>query len=144
MIFMAGCIYTVSIIVGGQDIHLTVRLLVGLATAASGAMLLILSIASFRRNATTVDPVNPDRAQTLVMSGVFRMTRNPMYVAMSLWLISVCMIVDSLAGLIFVPVFVINLTRNQIRREEAVMANLFGNAYQTYRRTTPRWLWRKG
>ena len=63
-----------------------------------------------------------------------------MYVAMALWLIAVCMITDSLLGLMLVPFFVINLTFNQIRMEEAAMEDLFGQDYQEYLGRTPRWL----
>ncbi|MDC0136640.1 isoprenylcysteine carboxylmethyltransferase family protein [Sulfitobacter sp.] len=140
MLFLSGLIYILSIIAGPQEFPFAVRCTVALTSGVTAAILLVLSIASFRKHKTTVDPLHPEQAQTLVTTGVFRITRNPMYVAMALWLIAVCMIADSLLGLMLVPLFVINLTFNQIRMEEAAMEDLFGQDYQEYLGRTPRWL----
>lgn len=144
MVVIAGLIYALSTISGLPGISNPVRFVIGLSAGALGALLLSLSIASFRRNKTTVDPLNPNKAQKLVTAGVFGITRNPMYVAMALFLISVCMITNSLLGLMLVPMFVINLSFNQIRFEEKAMTDLFGHDYLIYRGRTPRWVLRKG
>ncbi len=140
MIIAVGLILVMAVIIDEPEVHVAVRVVVGTATGVAGAILMVLATTRFRRAATTVDPVNPAKTEALVTSGVFGHTRNPMYVAMALWLVMVCMVAQSMVGLLVVPLFVLSLTRNQIRREEAALTKLFGEDYIEYQRTTPRWL----
>ena len=84
MLFVSGLIYILSIIAGPHEIPFAVRYTVALTSGVTGAIVLVLAIASFRKHKTTVDPLHPEQAQTLFTTGVFRITRNPMYVAMAL------------------------------------------------------------
>ncbi|MCJ0764233.1 methyltransferase family protein [Variovorax terrae] len=117
-----------------------VRLGAALAVALIGAVFSVGGAMAFRRAHTTVNPLEPRKASALVTSGVYRVTRNPMYVgllfvliAWSVWLASPLV----LAGpLVFVPY----ITRFQIRPEERVLAELFGADYAGYLRRVRRWL----
>ena len=98
------------------------------------------AFAAFARAKTTIDPVHIDRASSLVTSGVYRFTRNPMYVGLTSLLLSWASYLASpwlLLGPLF---FVLFMTRFQILPEERMMAAKFGAAYTDYWRSVRRWL----
>ena len=89
---------------------------------------------------TTVDPTVPEKASTLINQGVYRLTRNPMYVGFACFLIGWAgYLADPLAFLL-VPVFIWYLTQFQIKPEEQALSQLFGEEYQHYCQQVRRWL----
>jgi protein-S-isoprenylcysteine O-methyltransferase Ste14 len=119
---------------------------VGLRPAAVGILLVGLGIAArgvivFARHRTTVHPSHPDRASAVVTGDVFSRTRNPMYVGLTLALLSFAVWRGSLAGaVIVVPLFVIYMTEFQIKPEERALTEKFGAPYVAYLQTVRRWL----
>lgn len=112
-----------------------------LATALSSIGLVgVLGIAEFRKSKTTIDPVRIANASALVTSGVFRITRNPMYVGLTALLLAWGVVLDAPATLAFPFVFAAFLNRFQIIPEERAMTNRFGEAYLVYCRRVRRWL----
>lgn len=105
----------------------------GLAAAVAGAL-------AFRRARTTLNPLRPDRATALVAGGIFRCTRNPMYLGDLLVLLGWGVYLGSLPALILSLLFVIWIDRWQIPAEEAALEARFGEAYATYRRRVRRWI----
>ncbi|WOJ95190.1 isoprenylcysteine carboxylmethyltransferase family protein [Congregibacter variabilis] len=105
----------------------------------AGVAIALLGVAAFRRAKTTVDPRYPEQATALVISGVYRRTRNPMYLGMLLVLVALGLYLGS--GLSFVvPVaFAAYMTRFQIIPEERFMAQSFGDAYTRYQQSVRRW-----
>jgi protein-S-isoprenylcysteine O-methyltransferase Ste14 len=104
------------------------------------ALVAPLGIIEFRRSKTTIDPINIDKASTLVTTGVFGLTRNPMYLGMTCLLIAWGLYL-SVPWLWGVPLlFVLFITRFQILPEERVMAAKFGPAYESYRARVRRWI----
>lgn len=94
----------------------------------------------FARAKTTINPVRIDAASSLVTSGVFSYTRNPMYLGMALVLIGVALFLNRPVTLLGPVVFVLFITRFQIMPEERVMAQKFGAAFTAYCGKTRRWL----
>ncbi len=118
------------------------------AIMATAALILFMTagafafpaILAFRRARTTINPVRVDAASTLVTSGVFNMSRNPMYVSMALLL---CAWAAFLAAPLTVlgPIgFVAFIDRFQIRPEERALLAKFGRSYEDYRKRVRRWL----
>lgn len=107
-----------------------------LAAGALGAT----AIGAFARARTTIDPVHVDNASSLVVDGAFRITRNPMYLAMALLLSAIAVALSSLWLLAGPVIFVLFTTRFQIAPEERAMAARFGDAYAQYRERVRRWL----
>jgi len=105
----------------------------------AGAVTGLAGVAAFRRNRTTVDPVHPDRASQLVTTGIYRHTRNPMYLGLLLGLAAWSVVLGNVASLIVLPVFVLWITRFQIVPEERVMVAGFGEAYIDYAARVRRW-----
>lgn len=116
------------------------RPLAAYALVAAGIGVAVAGVLAFRRHRTTVDPSRPDKASTLVTSGIYAVTRNPMYVGMALTVAGIGLRTGSLIALSLAPVFVVALTKFQIEPEEAAMRRLFGEAFDAYAARVPRWL----
>jgi len=98
------------------------------------------ALLGFRRAKTTVNPLKPEASSALVTGGIYRWTRNPMYLAMLLVLIGWAYIVSNLTALVMLPLFVSTLNRLQIEPEERALHARFGAEFETYRRKVRRWL----
>lgn len=107
--------------------------LVGVAVAAFG-------VAQFVRAKTTVNPLKPGGVSALVTSGVYRFTRNPMYVGMLFILAGVALAFSHPAAFAVLPAFLIYMNRFQISPEEAALSRTFGPHYAAYRQRVRRWL----
>lgn len=99
-----------------------------------------LAIVSFRKAKTTVNPLKPDTASFLVNEGVYRYTRNPMYVGMVLFLVAWCLYLGSLLNVLVIVFFVIYMTYFQIIPEERALEKIFGQAYADYKTKVRRWV----
>ena len=98
------------------------------------------AVRAFIRAKTTIDPVRIDRASTIVTTGAFSVTRNPMYVAMTLLLLSWAAYLATAWSLLGPVLFVLFITRFQIIPEERAMAAKFGAAYLAYKGRVHRWI----
>lgn len=123
-------------------VHFTIpfRSIISGACGALGLMVALLGFWAFRRAKTTVSPVNPEKASSLVTGGIYRYTRNPMYVGLTALLVSWAIRL-SVPWVFLGPVaFVLFTTRFQIIPEERVMSSKFGRGYDQYRNRVRRWL----
>ena len=93
----------------------------------------------FRKLGTNPRPGT--RASVLVTKGVFRYTRNPMYLGLTTMLIGVSILLGSFSPLIVIPVVFLILHTQFVLREEKWMEEWFGESYLEYKSKTPRWLW---
>jgi protein-S-isoprenylcysteine O-methyltransferase Ste14 len=114
---------------------MAVGMLVLIGLAFDGAALL-----AFRAAHTTINPLKPERASALVTGGVYWLTRNPMYVGMALFLTAWVVYLSALLPVAGVAVFVAYITHFQIRPEEQVLSELFGEDYARYAARVRRWL----
>ncbi|MCK3654671.1 hypothetical protein A4G19_02480 [Pasteurellaceae bacterium Macca] len=114
---------------------------VGLACLL-GFVCAISSIYAFYRANTTVNPHDPNKTSTLVTTGIYRVTRNPMYMALLYFLVAFSFWQTSLLGLFVVLGVKIYLTRYQIMPEERILAAKFPKEYAQYQQRVPRWFWK--
>lgn len=106
----------------------------------SGFVLLVFAVGAFIRENTTVNPLDPESAETLVTSGLFRFSRNPMYLGM-LFVLTACMILLGAWSSMFAPVlFIWAMTEFQIKPEEHALELKFGEQFVHYRSRTRRWI----
>ncbi|MEX0662962.1 MAG: isoprenylcysteine carboxylmethyltransferase family protein [Balneolaceae bacterium] len=108
--------------------------------AACGVIFCVAGILSFKRAKTTVDPLHPESASSLVTSGIYKISRNPIYVGFALLLFAWAVYLASPGSLIGVLLFVIYMDRFQIVPEERVLMKLFGDNYEQYQANVRRWL----
>jgi len=104
----------------------------------AGLAIAVVAAGTFRRRGTTVKPF--EESSALVTTGIFRLSRNPMYLGMVLVLTGVSFLLGSLVALVPALALAIFLRRRFISVEEAMLAEKFGEAFQTYRGRTRRWL----
>lgn len=116
------------------------RVVAAAVLALAAPLLVIAGGFRFRSAGTTVSPVRPDRASKLVTGGIYRHTRNPMYLGMALMLCAWAVYLGAALAWLGPPVFVIYITRFQIVPEERALTRLFGDSYVEYRRRVRRWL----
>ncbi|MEZ5479760.1 MAG: isoprenylcysteine carboxylmethyltransferase family protein [Thiolinea sp.] len=113
---------------------------VGWLLMGGGFLLDLGSLGMFLRARTTPNPMRPGRASQLVVSGMYRYTRNPMYLGMLLVLTGWALHLGSLTPWLVLPLFVWVLTVQQIIPEEQVLAEKFGQSYREYQQRVRRWL----
>ena len=111
-----------------------------LVVAAIGAAFDVAGILAFRRAKTTVNPMKPEKSAALVCTGVYRITRNPMYVGMVFILLAWAVYLASPWALFGPLVFAVYITRFQIKPEERVLAARFGAEFASYLARVRRWL----
>ncbi len=116
------------------------RVGVAVALASVGLTLGVTAMLSFLREKTTMNPTKPGAASSLVTGGVFRFTRNPMYLSLLLYLLAWTSYLSNWLALLFVPVFVLYINELQIKPEERALSALFGAEYASYKARVRRWL----
>lgn len=112
----------------------------GAVVALAGIALDALGLVAFLRAKTTVNPLAPSASSTIVQSGVYRHTRNPMYLGMLLVLLGFALYLAHPVPFLLLPVFPAYLTRFQIIPEERILAAKFGAEYSAYASRVRRWL----
>ena len=116
------------------------RSLFAMAVVSAGAAIAGIGIVSFRRAKTTVNPMKPDSSSALVVSGIYRLTRNPMYLGFWLILFGWAIFLSNLLAFLLLPVFIWYMNRFQIEPEEQALTSLFGQAFLSYRSRVRRWI----
>jgi len=94
----------------------------------------------FGRASTTVDPTRPQSASALVTTGIYGLTRNPMYVSLTALLLAWAVWLGAAMALLGPVTFALFLTRFQIMPEERALQAKFGDSYTAYRQRVRRWL----
>jgi protein-S-isoprenylcysteine O-methyltransferase Ste14 len=111
----------------------------------TGAALVVLGAAStlwaamfFGKVGTPVKPF--EQSTVLVTAGLYRITRNPMYLGLVLALIGVALLLGSASPFLIIPVFVWWIRRRFVLREETFLEAIFGQEYRSYKTRVRRWL----
>ena len=136
----AGLMWAVAWALPGLALELPAAPWIGASLAAAGLLVEMAGVLEFLRRKTTVNPMRPERASALVTGGVYRWTRNPMYLGWLPILTGWAIYLQHPPALAGVPLFALYLTRFQIIPEERAMEAKFGDAFRAYRRRVRRWL----
>lgn len=110
----------------------------GWGIVAAGIALLIWGQRQFVANKTNIRPDKP--ASTVICSGPYRFTRNPLYLAFLILQTGIGILMANLWIVLFVPLTMIAITLYVIPREEAYMERAFGDDYLALKATVRRWL----
>ena len=133
-IWLIGWLYPVPIgFISYTDI-------IGLLICIVGVAISVAGVVTFRNAETTIDPRYPDKTTHLVVSGIYKYSRNPMYLGFLIILIAAVFYFNSLCSLLIIPLFVLSMNLFQIIPEEKVLSNKFGDSFAEYRTKTRRWL----
>ncbi len=104
-----------------------------------GVLVILISVIQFFITKTTVDPLNPKKTSNLVTNGVYKFTRNPMYLGMLLFLLAFGLKLGNAFNTLIAAGFVSYMNRFQIKPEEEVLREMFGKEYNIYCKLTRRW-----
>lgn len=105
-----------------------------------GLLIEILSVFRFFRAKTTINPLKPERSQKLVTTGLYRYSRNPMYLGMLTILLGFALWLGNPIALLMLTFFVWYISTFQIKPEEAVLLELFQDEYKAYQQRVRRWI----
>ena len=137
-LFFGCCIYF------SKDFFLVVNIqalsLLSYLLFLSGFGILIMAARSFKEHSTTINPIKIETASSLVVSGIFNYSRNPMYLGMVLILLGLSLQFNTIGGLIFTALFILFITNFQIKPEEKAMQKIFGEEFVNYKNKVRRWL----
>jgi protein-S-isoprenylcysteine O-methyltransferase Ste14 len=123
--------------IGGFGAYRMLSIYAGGVLAIVGAIVVILASSLFRRVGTNVKPWQP--ATALVTSGLYRRTRNPMYLGMSLLYAGLALLFNSIIALLLLFVVIPIVQTQVIAREERYLEARFGDDYRAYRARVRRW-----
>ena len=118
----------------------SLQLPLALTLLATGLLLMLAAAGQFIAAKTTINPLRPARASTLITTGVFAISRNPIYLADLLLLAALATWLGNVLNAALLALFVWTINRYQIAPEERALATLFGEAYAAYRARVRRWL----
>lgn len=125
----------------GTPLDNTAGLVFGVVLAVAGMVVGGAGVHQFRRAATTVNPHLIHQASNVVYSGVYRFTRNPMYLGLAAVVGAWCFALGTVVGCaVAVGIFVVSINRFQIIPEERMLSDKFGVVYTQYCDNTRRWL----
>ena len=122
------------------DLELRYAGFLAIAMAVSGLAVGISGIRAFRRQSTTVNPIRPDEASSVVSGSVYRYTRNPMYVGLACCVLAWGVYLRNVAALLCIVIFIAYMTRFQIKPEERALQEKFGDEYTSFTSRVRRWL----
>ena len=105
-----------------------------------GGTIIVFGIAAFRKAETTVTPLHPDKASSLVNMGIYQYTRNPMYFGLLLILFSIGFYLQNLASMFVLPIYVWFISKYQIIPEEEALQKVFRDDYKDYQDRVRRWI----
>lgn len=100
----------------------------------------LLSLREFYYAKTTINPSSFEKTTHLITTGVFRISRNPMYVSLWLLLLSWFLYLGNSVGMLGLVLFVWIMNSSQIRKEERALLEKFGEEYHCYCQRVKRWL----
>jgi len=139
-VLIGGAMWFVARQSASPQLSLMVRLAASVAIALVGGTIALAAELEYRRARTTINPFKPERTTALITSGMYRFTRNPIYVGLTLILLGWAAFLCSAWALLGPVAFVLYIDRLQIAPEERALAAKFGAAYTEYTARVRRWL----
>lgn len=139
-IITAAAIFGVSKIAPALKFSLSGSTVLGIGLGIIGLSSGIMGVMQFKKAQTTPNPKEIDKATSLVTSGIYQYTRNPMYLGLVLMLLGWALYLSHFLAFILIPLFMMYITRFQIQPEEQMMTQKFGQNYQAYLEKVRRWI----
>ena len=140
VIITAAAMYGVSKMVPALTFSLNGSTALAVGLGVMGLSLGVMGVTQFRIAQTTPNPQALEKVSSLVTSGIYRYSRNPMYLGLVLILLGWAFYLSHFLAFVLLPVFILYMTRFQIQPEEQMMARKFGKTYQAYLNKVRRWI----
>jgi protein-S-isoprenylcysteine O-methyltransferase Ste14 len=140
VLFMAALMWLVSWVLPSFGLVFPARDLFAVSFAVAGVVTTLLGIASFRQARTTVNPMKPESSSSLVVTGIYKLTRNPMYLGFLSVLLGWAIFLSNSLSFLLLPAFIFYMNRFQIEPEERALTSLFGQEFVAYKSRVRRWI----
>ncbi|WP_201565257.1 isoprenylcysteine carboxylmethyltransferase family protein [Psychrobacter sp. CMS30] len=140
VIITAAAMYGVSKMVPALTFSLNGSTALAVGLGVIGMSLGVMGVTQFKKAQTTPNPQALEKVSSLVTSGIYRYSRNPMYLGLVLILLGWAFYLSHFLAFVLLPVFILYMTRFQIQPEEQMMARKFGKTYQAYLNKVRRWI----
>ena len=137
---IAALMWAVDRVLPSGRIAFDLREPLALVLLAAGLLLVAAAAAQFVAARTSINPLRPSRASSLITTGLFAISRNPIYLGDLLLLAALAVWFGNVLNIALLALFVWTINRYQIAPEERALATLFGEAYAAYRARVRRWL----
>jgi protein-S-isoprenylcysteine O-methyltransferase Ste14 len=139
-VVFAAAMYPLSIMTPAATFLIPGRIGIAIGVALMSIAIALTGVIAFRTHKTTVNPLNPDAASAVVSSGVYRFSRNPMYLGFLLALAAWAVYLSNALAALFLPAFVAYMNRFQIEPEERALLAKFGTVFSQYMAAVRRWI----
>ena len=139
-LIIAGAMFGVAYSAPGLSFTLAGSSAIALALVAVGGALAFAGVIAFRDKRTTVNPLTPSASTSVVSSGVYRVSRNPMYLGFLLALAGWAVYLSNAGAALLLPAFIAYMTRYHIKPEERALLGKFGSEFAQYMSRVRRWL----
>lgn len=136
----AVAMWVIATLVPGLTVRMVGMSAVAGVFVAVGLFIIRAGAMAFGQARTTLDPRYPDQTSALVVQGIYRYSRNPMYLGFTSLLIAWAAYLGNLASVVLIPLFIAYMNRFQIGPEERALQAAFGKEYTAYRAKVRRWL----
>jgi len=136
----AALCWLVSAALPQLDVAVSGRVIAAGLLGLVGLIIGGLGVASVWRAGTTIEPTRPEASSSLVTTGVYRVTRNPMYLGLAILLLGWLIFLSNVAAFLILPCFVAYMTRFQIIPEERALERRFPDQFRTYWHAVRRWI----
>ena len=113
---------------------------VGIIFLILGLIIIFSAVLKFIKTKTTVDPTRPHKTSNLVINGIYKITRNPMYLGMLFLIMAYAIYNKNVIGCVIIPIFIFYINKFQIEPEEIEMRKKFGESFENYCKKVNRWL----
>jgi protein-S-isoprenylcysteine O-methyltransferase Ste14 len=140
MFFIMCLMYLVSVLFSSFNIDFLFQTFMSIETFVSGLVVSIAGIYILKDEETTISPLTPKNASKLVVNGIYKFTRNPMYLGMSIMLLAWLIFLGNSLNIFNIILYILYMNRYQIIPEEKVLEKLFGDEFLSYKLKVRRWL----
>jgi protein-S-isoprenylcysteine O-methyltransferase Ste14 len=125
---------------GSFTLPANIHLWLSACSVLAGIVVMAAGVSAFGKSETTINPLKPEEATSLVVSSIYTRTRNPMYLGFLSILTGMALFLGSVLALCLLPFFVLYMNLFQIIPEEEALTKLFGDQYDNYCRDVRRWI----
>ncbi len=132
--------FVLHAIMPGFGFEYSNQLYLSLTIFAFGLAVIAIGGYSFRKAKTTVNPMTPEQSTRLVTTGIYNISRNPMYIGFLAWLIACFIFVGNIANVLLLPLYIILVNKLYILPEEKALGKLFKNDFFEYKARVKRWI----
>lgn len=136
----AAAMYGLSSLAPSATFLIPGHVVLALGLALVGVVIALAGVMAFRANKTTINPLTPSASSTVVSGGVYRFSRNPMYLGLLLALAACAIYLSNAVAALLLPAFIAYMNQFQIKPEERALLAKFGSQFAHYMGTVRRWL----